>query len=157
MSGRQGALAAFAAGVFVLGGAACGSEGGETGPVRPPQSEAPTPVAPPPTKKRTPPPAPSLKPGSERSDLREFRVDDARAFGADRIWLAWTIVNSTPEKANYRWEWEAVDAQGVRVAQGTELAIGVEPGEKTFGGTPTTLETADVKLRVTKFDRTTAP
>ncbi|MFE4619463.1 hypothetical protein ACFRJ7_25520 [Streptomyces sp. NPDC056747] len=69
----------------------------------------------------------------------------------------WTVVNSASGKANYTWDWEAIDTHGVRVAKGTERAIGVEPGEKTYGGSPTTLEAADVKLRVTKFDRTAAP
>ncbi|MBT2439948.1 hypothetical protein J7E93_07395 [Streptomyces sp. ISL-36] len=144
-------------GAFAFGGVACDSGAETANPVRTQETEASAPTTPAPADKQTRSATPSLKPGNEREELKSFEIDDSRAFGADRIWVVWTVVNSTSRKANYTWEWEAVDTHGVRVAKGTELAIGVRPGEKTIGGSPTTLETADVKLRITKFDRTAAP
>ncbi|MEU9858648.1 hypothetical protein [Streptomyces sp. NPDC047974] len=173
MYGFRGVLVTFSIGVFAFGGVACDSGAEGADPVRTQEREASTPTASvPPEKRRSSAPplptrsvpveetrsaAPSLKPGNERADLKSFEIDDRRAFGADRIWIAWTIVNSASEEVNYTWDWEALDTQGVRVAKGTETAIGVLPGETTYGGIPTTLETAEVKLRVTKFDRTVAP
>ncbi|MFL9683733.1 hypothetical protein [Streptomyces sp. KL110A] len=173
MYGRHGLLITISLGVFVFGGVACHSGAEEADPVRTQESQASTPTesvpaertwssAPPlPTAsalaEETRPATPSLKPDNERADLKSFEIDDQRAFGTDRIWIAWTIMNSASEEVNYTWDWEALDTQGVRVAKGTETAIGVLPGETTYGGIPTTLETAEVKLRITKFDRTAAP
>ncbi|MFD9052672.1 hypothetical protein [Streptomyces zaomyceticus] len=136
---------------------ACDSGVEGANPVRPQESETSPPATPAPATKQTRSATPSLKPGNERADLKSFKIDDARAFGTDRIWVAWTVVNSAHEEVDYTWEWEAVDVNGVRVAKGTETAIGVLPGEKPYGGSPTTLETADVKLRITKFDRRVTP
>lgn len=159
--------------MLVFSGVACDSGAEEADPVRTQESQASAPTvsasaektrssAPPlPTSsvpaEETRSATPSLKPDNERADLKSFEIDDRRAFGADRIWIAWTIVNSASEEVNYTWDWEALDTQGVRVAKGTETAIGVPPGETTYGGIPTTLETVEVKLRITKFDRTAAP
>ncbi|MEU3401366.1 hypothetical protein [Streptomyces filamentosus] len=159
--------------MFAFGGVACGSGAERADPVRTQEREASTPTASvPPEKTRSPAPplpatsvpveetrsaTPSLKPDNERADLKSFEIDDRRAFGADRIWIAWTIVNSASKEVNYTWDWEARDTHGARVAKGTETAIGVLPGEKRYGGIPTTLETAEVKLRITKFDRAAVP
>ncbi|MGA5874203.1 hypothetical protein ACPC4B_33120, partial [Streptomyces cinereoruber] len=59
-----------------------------------------------------------------------------------------------PRRGVGRRDLEGHVARGVRVAKGAERAMGVRPGEESIGGSPTTLETADVDLRVTKFDRT---
>ncbi|MBC7268360.1 MAG: hypothetical protein H5T76_06495, partial [Streptomyces sp.] len=71
------------------------------------------------------------------------------------IWLVWTIENSSSEKSDYSWEWEAVDASGTRVANGSELETDVQPGQTARGETFTTLKTVEgVKLNVTSFNRT---
>jgi hypothetical protein len=157
MNERNRLLAAFSIGVFASGGVACDSGGEEVTPSLTQESAASAQTTPTPADEQTRSAAPSLRQENERADLKSFEIDDSRAYGADRIWVVWTVVNSTSGKANYTWAWEAIDAQGVRVAEGTELAIGVRPGEKFIGGSPTPLETADVKLRITKFDRTAVP
>ncbi|MFH8624144.1 hypothetical protein ACH4A8_20010 [Streptomyces vietnamensis] len=154
MNGKHRTLIAFSVGAFAFGGVACDSGAEGAIPVRTQESEAPAPVTPAPTEQQTRSATQSAELGAERADLKNFEIDDSRAFGTDRIWVVWTVVNSTSGKANYTWEWEAVDAHGARVAKGTERALGVRPGEKSIGGSPTSLETADVKLRIMKFDRT---
>ncbi|MFE7900848.1 hypothetical protein ACFU3E_25745 [Streptomyces sp. NPDC057424] len=93
---------------------------------------------------------------SERQDLTSFKVDDRSQAGITNIWLTWTIKNNSSEKSNYSWDWEAVDANGTRVANGTQLENNVQPGQTATGEFPTTLKTADVKLNITDFNRNKA-
>ncbi|MEU3886891.1 hypothetical protein [Streptomyces sp. NPDC029041] len=92
----------------------------------------------------------------ERQDLTSFEVEDRSEAGITNIWLTWTIKNNSSEKSNYSWDWEAVDANGTRVANGTQLENDVQPGQTATGEFPTTLKSADVKLDVTDFNRTKA-
>ncbi|WP_437024635.1 hypothetical protein [Streptomyces sp. enrichment culture] len=91
---------------------------------------------------------------SERDDLVDFGIDDRSQSGITDIWVTWTIKNNSTEKSNYTWEWEAVDANGTRVANSTEFVTDVQPGQTTTGEMFTTLKDADVILTVTEFDRT---
>ncbi|MET9833361.1 hypothetical protein ABZ078_29575 [Streptomyces sp. NPDC006385] len=94
---------------------------------------------------------------NERSDLINFKLDDRSQAGITNIWVTWTIKNNSSEKSNYTWDWEAVDANGTRVASGTQLETNVQPGQTATGEFPTTLkETQGIKLNITDFDRTKA-
>ncbi|MFB6902508.1 hypothetical protein [Streptomyces hydrogenans] len=94
---------------------------------------------------------------SERADLVSFKLDDRSQAGITDIWLVWTIKNSSSKKSNYSWDWEAIDASGTRVANGTQLETDVQPGQRANGEFPTTLKSTEgVKLNVTSFDRTAA-
>ncbi|MBQ1088212.1 hypothetical protein [Streptomyces sp. B93] len=91
----------------------------------------------------------------ERADLTSFRLDDRSQAGITDIWVVWTIKNSSSEESDYSWEWEAVDASGTRVANGSELETNVQPGQTARGETFTTLKTVEgVKLNITSFNRT---
>jgi hypothetical protein len=91
----------------------------------------------------------------ERADLLSFQSDDRSAVGITDVWVVWTIRNSSREKSDYSWDWEAVDADGTRVGNGTELETDVLPGQTARGESPTTLKTATgIKLNITSFDRT---
>ncbi|SCK13621.1 hypothetical protein [Streptomyces sp. WMMB 322] len=117
------------------------------------------PPAPEDTTSAEPSPTPSKKEPkkSERADLVSFRLDDRSKAGVPEIWIAWTIKNNSSEKSDYEWDWEAVDANGTRLENSTELATNVQPGQTTKGETPTTLESAKgIKLNITEFDRTAA-
>lgn len=92
----------------------------------------------------------------ERKDLISFRVEDRSQAGIDNFWLTWTIKNNSSEKSNYTWDWEALDASGTRVANGSQFETDVQPGQTATGEFPTTLKTADVKLNITDFNRTKA-
>lgn len=95
------------------------------------------------------------EPQGERADLTSFELDDRSEAGITNIWLVWTIKNSSSEKSNYSWEWEAVDADGTRVANGSQLETDVQPGQTARGEFPTTLKTAQgIKLNITSFNRT---
>ncbi|WP_020136174.1 hypothetical protein [Streptomyces sp. 351MFTsu5.1] len=95
------------------------------------------------------------EPASERADLISFTLDDRSQAGITNIWLVWTIKNSSSEKSNYSWDWEAVDAGGTRVEDGSQLETNVQPGQTARGEFPTTLKSVKgIKLNVTKFDRT---
>ncbi|MER7563343.1 hypothetical protein ACGFWE_13055 [Streptomyces sp. NPDC048523] len=48
----------------------------------------------------------------ERADLISFKLDDRSQAGITDIWLVWTIKNSSSEKSDDSWDWEAVDAGG---------------------------------------------
>ncbi|MFI8326991.1 hypothetical protein [Streptomyces sp. NPDC085529] len=94
---------------------------------------------------------------SERADLVSFKLDDRSQAGITNIWLVWTIKNSSGKKSNYSWDWEAIDASGTRVANGTQLETDVQPGQTATGEFPTTLKSTEgVKLNITSFDRTAA-
>ncbi|GHE25494.1 hypothetical protein [Streptomyces hydrogenans] len=94
---------------------------------------------------------------SERADLVSFKLDDRSQAGITNVWLVWTIKNSSSKKSNYSWDWEAIDASGTRVANGTQLETDVQPGQTANGEFPTTLKsTKGVKLNITSFDRTAA-
>ncbi|MFF7276659.1 hypothetical protein [Streptomyces griseorubiginosus] len=91
----------------------------------------------------------------ERADLISFQLDDRSQAGISNIWLVWTIKNSSSEKSNYAWDWEAVDAAGTRVEDGSQLETNVQAGQTARGEFPTTLKSAKgIKLNVTSFDRT---
>lgn len=92
---------------------------------------------------------------SERADLVDFQLDDRSQAGITNIWLVWTIKNNSSEKSNYSWDWEAVNANGTRVANGSQLETDVQPGQTAKGEFPTTLKSADgIKLNITSFNRT---
>lgn len=94
-------------------------------------------------------------PQGERADLTGFELDDRSEAGFTNIWLTWTIKNSSSEKSNYSWEWEAVDSGGTRVANGSQLETDVQPGQTAKGEFPTTLKTTEgIKLNITSFNRT---
>jgi hypothetical protein len=94
------------------------------------------------------------EPAGERADLVSFQLDDRSQAGIADIWLVWTIKNSSSEKSNYSWDWEAVDAGGTRVADGSQFETNVQPGQTARGEYPTTLKgVKGVKLNVTSFDR----
>ncbi|QUC61958.1 hypothetical protein IOD14_37200 [Streptomyces sp. A2-16] len=91
----------------------------------------------------------------ERADLVSFQLDDRSQDGITDIWLVWTIKNSSSQKSNYSWDWEAVDAGGTRVEDGSQLETNVQPGQTARGEYPTTLKSVKgIKLNVTSFDRT---
>lgn len=92
---------------------------------------------------------------SERADLVSFQLDDRSESGLTNIWVVWTIKNNSSEKSDYSWDWEAVDASGTRLANGTQLDTDVQPGQTALGEYPTTLKSVKgIKLNVTSFDRT---
>jgi len=95
------------------------------------------------------------EPRGERADLISFQTDDRSAAGFADVWVVWTIKNSSSEKSDYSWDWEAVDADGTRVANGTEFETDVRPGQTARGESTTTLKTAQgIRLNITSFDRT---
>ena len=95
------------------------------------------------------------QPRGERADLISFQSDDRSAAGITDVWVVWTIRNSSTEKSDYSWDWEAVDAHGTRVGNGTEWETDVLPGQTARGESITTLKTATgVRLNITGFDRT---
>ncbi|MGW1778832.1 hypothetical protein ACWCQQ_06775 [Streptomyces sp. NPDC002143] len=57
----------------------------------------------------------------ERADLISFQLDDRSQAGITDIWVAWTIKNSSSEKSDCSWDWEAIDANGTRLENGTQL------------------------------------
>jgi hypothetical protein len=95
------------------------------------------------------------EPEGERADLVSFQLDDRSQAGFSDIWLVWTIKNSSSEKSNYTWDWEAVDASGTRLANGSQLETNVQPGQTARGEHPTTLKRMKgIKLNITSFNRT---
>ncbi|MFD5861965.1 hypothetical protein [Streptomyces chartreusis] len=91
----------------------------------------------------------------ERADLISFELDDRSQAGITDVWLVWTIRNSSSEKSDYSWEWEAVDASGTRMANGSLLETGVQPGQTARGEYPTTLKSVKgIQLNITSFNRT---
>ncbi|MFK4100136.1 hypothetical protein ACI2L1_08645 [Streptomyces sp. NPDC019531] len=97
------------------------------------------------------------EPEGERADLVSFKLDDRSQAGITNIWLIWTIKNSSSEKSNYSWDWEAVDARGTRMANGSQLETNVQAGQTARGEFPTTLKSVQgIKLNVTSFNRTAA-
>ncbi|EPD60538.1 hypothetical protein HMPREF1211_05290 [Streptomyces sp. HGB0020] len=95
------------------------------------------------------------EPASERADLISFRLDDRSQAGLTDVWVVWTVRNSSGERSDYSWEWEAVDAGGTRVANGSELETDVQPGQTARGEDFTTLKgVKGVKLNITRFNRT---
>jgi hypothetical protein len=84
-----------------------------------------------------------------------FQLDDRSQAGITNIWLVWTIKNNSSEKSNYSWDWEAVNASGTRLANGSQLETDVQPGHTAKGEYPTTLKsTKGIKLNITSFNRT---
>ncbi|MFJ7772205.1 hypothetical protein ACIQ1J_28405 [Streptomyces sp. NPDC097107] len=92
--------------------------------------------------------------GGERADLAGFEPDNRSAAGGTGIWVVWTIRNGSGEESGYSWDGEAVDADGTRLENGTQLETDVRPGQTARGEYPTTLRsTKGVELNVTGFDR----
>ena len=92
---------------------------------------------------------------SERADLMSFQLDDRSEAGIANIWIVWTIKNNSSEKSDYSWDWEAVDASGTRLANGTQLDTDIQPGQTALGEYPTTLKSVKgMRLNITRFDRT---
>ncbi|MET9965922.1 hypothetical protein ABZZ80_08390 [Streptomyces sp. NPDC006356] len=90
----------------------------------------------------------------ERADLISFQLDDRSQAGITNIWVVWTIKNSSSEKSDYSWDWEAVDASGTRLANGSQLETDVQPGQTARGEYPTTLKSVKgIKLNITSFNR----
>nr|WP_223188307.1 hypothetical protein [Streptomyces sp. TRM68416] len=97
----------------------------------------------------------SEEPEGERADLVSFQLDDRSHAGLSNIWVVWTIKNNSSEKSNYIWDWEAVDASGTRVGDGSQFETNVQPGQTARGEYPTTLKSAKgIKLNITSFNRT---
>lgn len=95
------------------------------------------------------------EPRGERADLTTFQLDDRSEAGITNIWVAWTIKNSSSEQSDYSWDWEAVDAGGTRLTNGSQLETDVQPGQTARGEYPTTLKSVKgVKLNITNFNRT---
>ncbi|MFF1300927.1 MULTISPECIES: hypothetical protein [unclassified Streptomyces] len=95
------------------------------------------------------------EPDGERSDLISFQLDDRSQAGITNIWLVWTIKNSSSEKSDYSWEWEAVNASGTRLGNGSQLETDVQPGQTARGEYPTTLKSVKgIRLNITSFNRT---
>ncbi|MGW6910936.1 hypothetical protein [Streptomyces sp. NPDC054940] len=95
------------------------------------------------------------EPRGERADLVGFQLDDRSEAGFTDIWVVWTIKNSSREKSDYSWDWEAVDIDGTRLANGSQLETDVRAGQTAKGEYPTTLKSVKgVKLNITAFDRT---
>ncbi|MEV2195645.1 hypothetical protein AB0I02_32435 [Streptomyces phaeochromogenes] len=95
------------------------------------------------------------EPRGERADLTSFQLDDRSEAGITNIWVAWTIKNSSSEPSDYSWDWEAVDAGGTRLTNGSQLETNVQPGQTARGEYPTTLKSAKgIKLNITSFNRT---
>lgn len=100
-------------------------------------------------------PAPTVpKPQNERADLNYLNLEDKSQAGLTDIWVKWSVTNHSSKASDYWIDWEAVNASGVRVADGTELTSNVQPGQTARQDMPTTLTTTHVKIVVTKFDRT---
>ncbi|MFG2023640.1 hypothetical protein [Streptomyces sp. NPDC048825] len=91
---------------------------------------------------------------SERDDLLSFKIDDRSQAGFENIWVTWTIKNQSAEKSDYSWDWEAIASNGERVYNSTEYVTDVQPGQTTTGEFPTTLQTSNVKINITDFERT---
>jgi hypothetical protein len=92
----------------------------------------------------------------ERSDLISFTIDDRSQAGFTNIWVTWTIKNNSSKKSDYSWDWEAIDSSGKRVANSTEFVTNVQPGQTATGESPTVIPDTNVKLNITKFNRTQA-
>lgn len=130
-------------------GTACGSSNDE-GSTPAPKGETTTQSTPQEEKKEQEPQG-----RSERADLVNFQLDDRSQSGITNIWLVWTIKNNSSEKSNYSWDWEAVNASGTRLANGSQLETDVQPGQTAKGEYPTTLKSADgITLNITSFNRT---
>ncbi|MFF7639170.1 hypothetical protein [Streptomyces canus] len=116
------------------------------------ESTSPAPSASPAAKRHQ---ARTQEPAGERADLVSFRLDDRSQAGISDVWIVWTIKNSSSAKSDYSWDWEAVDAGGTRVGDGSEFETNVQPGQTARGEFFTTLESVKgIKLNVTSFDRT---
>jgi hypothetical protein len=84
-----------------------------------------------------------------------LQLDDRSQSGITNVWLVWTIKNNSSEKSNYSWDWEAVNTNGTRLANGSQLETNVQPGQTAKGEFPTTLKSAEgIKLNITSFNRT---
>jgi hypothetical protein len=101
-------------------------------------------------------PAPAKPKPNERADLNYLNLEDKSQAGLTDIWVKWSVTNHSSKASDYWISWEAVNSQGVRVADGSELTNNVQPGQTARQDTPTTLTTSHVKIVVTKFDRTEA-
>jgi hypothetical protein len=139
---RNTVLALIAAGGLAIGATACVDDDEETTPA--PGGEAPQEETP-----RDEEPSED----QERDDLISFELDDRSSYGIKDIWVKYTITNHSSEKSSYEFDWEAVNDKGVRVDDGWILVDNVRPGQTVRGEDFTLLETMDVTLNITSFDR----
>jgi hypothetical protein len=95
---------------------------------------------------------------NERADLTSFVLDDRSASsGITDVWVKYAIHNHSSKTSDYLISWEAIDkATGDRVADGEEGAYNVRPGQTTHEEDVTELNTANVTINITGFDRTEA-
>lgn len=140
-------------------GSAGGGGDGAVAPVPSPTAEEPSTPAAPPEEKPAAEPEPRTdeqEAATERKDLVRFAIDDRSVSGFESIYLVWTVENNSSEKSDYTWDWEAVAPNGERLDDGTVYVSNVLPGQTAKGDTPTLLDTANVKLNITDFDRSKA-
>ncbi|MER6160819.1 hypothetical protein ABT147_35715 [Streptomyces sp. NPDC001868] len=84
-----------------------------------------------------------------------FQLDDRSQSGITNVWLVWTVRNNGSEKSNCSWDWEAVNAGGTRLANGSQLETDVQPGQTAKGEFPSTLKSAEgITLNIASFNRT---
>lgn len=94
---------------------------------------------------------------TERADLTSFKIDDRSRYGVSLIYVEWTITNNSSKVSDYMWEWEAVDASGVRIENSTEYVDNVKPGQTVKGESPALIEDPKLMLNVTHFERNLSP
>lgn len=148
---RHKILSAIVAAVVVIiiaVAATAGSGGNSTAPATP-KAPATAPHKPVPDN-----PAPTVPTPNERHDLNYLNLEDKSQAGLTDIWVKWSVTNHSSKASDYWITWEAVNSDGVRVADGSELTSHVLPGQTAKQDMPTTLTTTHVKIVVTKFDRT---
>lgn len=100
------------------------------------------------------PSKPKQPPVNERADLDYFRISDRSVPDLTNIWVTWSVTNHSSKASDYQIDWEALNAHGARIDSGEQLTTNVQPGQTAKDSTPTTLSTSNVKLVITKFDRT---
>jgi hypothetical protein len=84
-----------------------------------------------------------------------FQLDDRSQAGITQHLVGMDDQEQHSEKSNYSWDWEAVNASGTRLTNGTQLESDVQPGQTTKGEYPTTLKSTEgIKLNITSFNRT---
>lgn len=132
-------------GIIVVASLATGGGHKTTVTTPPPASTAPA----------KPAPAPS-KTTSERADLNYFKMDDRSVSGFSDIWVKFSVTNHSSKTSDYTINWQAVNANGTRVANSTELLTNVKPGQTATDAMPTTIPNAQATVTVTSLDRTEA-
>ncbi|MER7960322.1 hypothetical protein [Streptomyces sp. NPDC096030] len=98
-------------------------------------------------------PVPTDTANAGAADVQSAVVEDRSENGVTNLWLKIVVRNQSAEEANYSIDWEAVDAAGVRVDNGTMLVTDVAPGQTATEESPTLLDRKDVQIRVTSVER----